>query len=208
MPTEFIVRVDTNPQKVVLEFAALGDVSFVEKWRESLGTSPEPVQRDAVDFAELARDRYFADSSVGQPYIASPQNLSQQIARDPQCEVAGFMLLKCDWFSNSEVIGLCHFRRTWCNNIVVDYLAAHPLTLKQMDDTSYKVKGVGTALLCFLSRIAADNSCGQIWGEATNSSCTFYEVNVVEMKPSRAGWLGCWSRLPHHREVAVSFGRC
>lgn len=159
----------------MVEFAKLSDLSFVEKWRESLGTNPDSVQRDAVDFAQLARERYFADSKVGQPYIAVPRDIRDHIDRDPQAEVAGFMLLKCDWFPNSTIIGVCHFRRTWCNNIVLDYLAKHPLTLGQTEDAQYKVKGIGPALLCFLSRIAIEHACDQIWGEATNSSCGFYE---------------------------------
>ena len=159
----------------MVEFATFRDVSFVEKWRETLGANPESVQRDAVDLAQLARERYIADSKVGQPYIAAPGNMQEHIARDPQCEVAGLMLLKCEWFPDSEIIGLCHFRRTWCNNIVVDYLAKHPLTLRHTEDPRYKVKGIGPALLCFLSRIAIENSCDQIWGEATHSSCAFYK---------------------------------
>lgn len=148
----------------------------MEKWREALGTNPEAIRRDAVDFAQLARDRYFADSKVGQPYIAESGDVRTHIARDPQCEVGGFMLLKCEWFPDSQVVGLCHFRRTWCNNIVLDYLAKHPLTLGHIEDARYKVKGIGPALLCVLSRIALEHSCGQIWGEATSSSCDFYRA--------------------------------
>jgi hypothetical protein len=169
-----IVEVSGKPHRVVVEFAALSDMSFVEKWRETLGAKPEPIQRDAVDLAQLARDRYFADSRVGQPYIAAPGDVRDHIARDPNCEVAGLMLLKCEWFPDSKIIGLCHFRRTWCNNMVLDYLAKHPLTLGHIEDNRYKVKGIGPALLCFLSRIAIDHACDQIWGEATSSSCDFY----------------------------------
>jgi len=154
---------------------SLSDLSFVQKWREALGANPEPIQRDAVDLAQLALDRYVADSKVGQPYIETPGKMQQHIDRNPHCEVAGFMLLECEWFFASQIIGLCHFRRTWCNNIVVDYLATHPLILRHTGDPRCKVKGIGTALLCFLSRIAIENSCDLIWGEATQSSCTFYK---------------------------------
>lgn len=174
IPAEFIVEVSTKPQKVLVEFATLSDLSFVEKWRESLGTNPEPAQRDAVDFAQLARERYFADSRVGQPYISAPGDMREHIERNPQSEVGGFMLLKCEWFLESKIIGVCHFRRTWCNNIVLDYLAKHPLTLGRAEDARYKVKGIGPALLCFLSRIAIEHACDQIWGEATSISCDFY----------------------------------
>lgn len=137
----FIVQADEQPQKTVVEFAPFGDVSFVEKWRETLGTTPEAIQREAADLAQLARERYLADSRVGQRYMAAPQELQDHIARDPQCEVAGLVLLKCEWFADSQIIGLCHFRRTWCNNIVVDYLAKHPLTF-----LNSRIKGIGPSL--------------------------------------------------------------
>jgi hypothetical protein len=173
---EFIVEVGADPQKVVVEFATtVGDLSFVEKWRETLGTNPEPKQREAADLAELARERFVADSKVGQPYLKTADDMHIQIRRDPQCEVGGLILLKCEWFENSQIIGLCHFRRTWCNNIVVDYLATHPLILREADAARYKVKGTGTALLCFVSRMAVGASCEHIWGEATLGSHPFYK---------------------------------
>ncbi len=153
----------------------VSDLSFVEKWRETLGTSPEPKQREAADLAQLARERFFADSKVGQPYLRTADDLDDQIHRDPQCEVGGFILLKCEWFADSKTIGLCHFRRTWCNNIVVDYLANHPLTLREAEDGPQKVKGIGTAMLCFVSRMAIRAACGHIWGEATLGSHPYYE---------------------------------
>lgn len=175
IPAEFIVKVSKNPQKVVVEFATMNDLLFVEKWRETLGVSPEPIQRDVVDLAQLARDRYIADSKVGQPYIAAAEDVHEHLAGDQQCEVGGFILLKCEWFPDSKTIGFCHFRRTWCNNIVLDYLGKHPRTLGHTEDPRYKIGGIGPALLCYLSRIAVKYSCGRIWGEATQTSRTFYE---------------------------------
>jgi hypothetical protein len=169
---EIIVQANGEPHRAAIEFATAGDLGFVERWREALGATPTLLQRDAADFAQLARERYRADSTVGQPYISARGDIGKNVAEDPTGEVGGLALLKCDWFPGSHVIGLCHFRRSWCNNIVLDYLAIHPLTF--IDDPKYKVKGIGTALLCFLSRIAVENVCGQIWGEATHTSCGFY----------------------------------
>jgi hypothetical protein len=36
----------------------LSDLLFVEKWRDTLGTNPEPKQREAVDLAQLAQERF------------------------------------------------------------------------------------------------------------------------------------------------------
>lgn len=169
------MNVDEQPQKTVVKFATFDDVSFVEKWRETLGTTPEAIQREAADLAQLARERYLADSRVGQHYMTTSQDLHDHIARDPECEVAGLILLKCEWFAESQIIGLCHFRRTWCNNIVVDYLAKHPLTFSNTGEARYRITGIGPVLLCFLSRIAKANACDIIWGEATHISHGFYK---------------------------------
>lgn len=163
------------PHKAVVEFATFGDLSFVERWREALGTNPEPRQREGADLARLAKERYLADAGVDQPYISDAAEVKSHIEREPKCEIGGFILLKCDWFPESNVIGLCHFRRTWCNNIVVDYLAKHPLTLGSKREDRHKVGGIGPALLCFVCRIALEHSCSLLWGEATSISHTFYE---------------------------------
>jgi hypothetical protein len=170
---EFFVGVNGTPRKAAAEFAKFEDLGFIRDWREKLGPNPEPIQREAADLADLARDRFLADSTVGQTYITALRDIGANIARDIQCEIAGFAILKCDWFVHSQVIGLCHFRRTWCNNVVVDYLAKHPLTLGVSADP--KIKGVGPALLCFLSRIAVEHSCNYVWGEATHISWEFYK---------------------------------
>lgn len=172
---EFFVGVNKVPHKAVVKFATFGDFAFVERWRETLGKNPEPLQRDAADLAKLAKERYVADTDVGQLYISAATDVQNHIESEPQCEIGGFILLKCDWFQDSDVIGLCHFRRTWCNHIVVDYLAKHPLTLGRQREDQYKVGGIGPALLCFVSRIAMTHSCNLLWGEATNTSWTFYK---------------------------------
>lgn len=184
IPTEFFVEVNGVPHKAVAEFATPGGLSFVERWRETLGANPEPIQWEAADLAKLARDRYLADSGVGQLYIGATADVKTYIEREPLCEIGGFILLKCTWFAESEVIGLCHFRRTWCNHIVVDYLAKHPLTLGSKRQDQHKVKGIGPALLSFLCQIAVEHSCPLLWGEATQISWEFYvkQFSLREVK--------------------------
>lgn len=86
------------------------DCDFVQVWRETLGDDSNPYRKDAVDFADLATQRFVADSRIGQPYVRSLSDVADHISHNPQCEVAGFVVLKCDWFPDSEVIGICHFR--------------------------------------------------------------------------------------------------
>jgi len=180
---EFIVDFGGEPRKVTVEFATgLGDLSFVQAWQQTLGMNPQPDQLDAASFAQVARERFIADSGIGQHYLACAEDFRERVKHDSQCEIGAFILLRCDWFPACEIIGMCHFRRTWSNNIVVDYLGIHPLILPSSSPQGpapKKVKGVGTALLCFVSRIAVANSCECIWGEATLISHGFYERNFV-----------------------------
>lgn len=172
---EFVVEVNSRPHRAAVVFAELSDLLFVERWRETLGESPAPVQRESVDLAHLARERAFADSKVGQPYVSTSGDIREHVARDQHCEVAGLVLLTCDWFNASDVIGFCHFRRTWCNNLAIDYLGKHPLTLGNSGDPRYNIKGIGPALLCFLSRVGVELSSNNLWGEATKTSWGFYK---------------------------------
>jgi hypothetical protein len=171
---EFTLEMNKAPNVARAVFAATNDLDFVDGWREKLGDDTNPYRKDAVDFADLAIQRFKADSQIGQPYVRSISDISDHVSHDPQCEVAGFVLLKCDWFPDSRVLGICHFRRTFCNNIVLDYLAGHPFTVRPPENYKYLVRGVGTALMCFLSRVAVTLSCTCIWGEATHLSRRFY----------------------------------
>jgi hypothetical protein len=81
-----------------VEFATLSDLSFVENWRDTLGTNPEPKQREAVDLAQLAQERFLADSRVGQQYLTTLDDLRDHIARDPHVKLAAS--------SSSDVTGL------------------------------------------------------------------------------------------------------
>lgn len=170
---ELPVEVDKSRKVARVVFAGKDDFGFLAEWREKLGDDQNPFRRETVELAQLAINRFSAHSAI-QPYLRSAEDIGDHVAYNSQCEVAGFLLLKCDWFPESEVIGICHFRRTWCNNIILDYLAVHPLIVGRSKGCRLSVRGVGTALMYFLSRLAQQYSCGYIWGEATQISCGFY----------------------------------
>jgi hypothetical protein len=62
----------------------------------------------------------------------------------------------------------------------------------------YKVKGTGTALLCFLSRIAVSASCEHIWGEATLDSHPYYK-NLFALDSVKDLFV-----IPHHSFTACA----
>lgn len=155
-------------------FAGQNDLAFVTEWRKTLGEDKNPLKTDAVDFAQLVQYRFVAHSEI-QAYASRVQDFGDHIKNNPNSEIAGIVLLKCDWFPESKVIGVAHFRRTWSNNIILDYLAAHPFIAMRDPAYQYQVRGVGTALLYFVSQIALRYKCGALWGEATHLSCDYYK---------------------------------
>jgi hypothetical protein len=168
--------INLNGERVTasVKFAGKSDFGFLTEWKDKLGEDQNPYRVATIELAQLAVHRFSAHSSI-QPYLKSIDDLADHIASEPMCEVAGLILLKCDWFSDSQVIGLCHFRRAWCNNIILDYLAVHPYIARKPEGYRHHVEGAGTALVYFLSRVAQKHSCGYIWGEATQLSCGFYK---------------------------------
>jgi len=156
---------------VYLEESQFG---FLDEWRESLGDDTNPIRIDAVNFATLACKRFSAHSAF-ENYARDIAEIADFLRDNPYSEVANLVALTADWFPGSRILGLAHFRRTWSNNLILDYLAVYPLIARRSGDSPLIVRGVGTALLFFLCSIARRYECGSIWGEATQNSCDFYQ---------------------------------
>ena len=73
-----------------------------------------------------------------------------------------------------NVAGICAFHRTWCNNIYLDFLAVHPRLSRRDTPRPGEPRGVGGAMLWYLSLLAQRIDAGAIWGEATEGSHGFY----------------------------------
>ena len=168
------IRVDTEFKEATLEFVTKRDFGFLKQWRASIAKDSHPVRCDSVDFAALACKR-FTSHSPTENYAHRVDDIAIHIRNNPLSEVANLILVKCDWFKESNVIGVAHFRRSWCNNIILDYLAAHPWSAARPVDYPIMVSGIGIAMLCFLSRLADKFGCDAIWGEATQNSCEIYK---------------------------------
>lgn len=170
LPVEF--NKDIRTARVV--FADPREFCFLDEWQEKLGNDTNPVRTDAVNFAHLAVNRISAHSEI-QSYAKSIEEIGDYVNNNPRDEVACFVLLKCDWFLDSGVIGICHFRRSWANRIILDYLAAHPFIAKKPEGYHHEVRGVGSVLLYFVCKIAERFECGGLWGEATPMSHNYYK---------------------------------
>jgi|ERR1039458_4040186 hypothetical protein len=131
------------PEKCAIEHclinaSALSDARFhraVKVGRDLRARSIKPLEGSRWRLRRMREywalwDSFSAHSQVQLPYVSRVGDIADHIANDRRCEVACFVLLKCECFPDSEVIGICHFRRTWCNNIVLDYLAGHPFIVR------------------------------------------------------------------------------
>jgi hypothetical protein len=171
---EIPVELNGKREKAKVSFAQPADFGFAETWRKALGDDQNPHRVNSVDFAQHALKRFEASSETG-IYANSLTDFNDHIASNPKIEVGGFIVLRGVWFPGSEIIGFSHFRRTWCNKIILDYLAAHPFIVRPKEDSTHKVRGVGTALLYFITQIVKQENCTALWGEAASLSASFYQ---------------------------------
>jgi hypothetical protein len=169
------VTLELNGKKrqATISFAQPGDFAFAKNWKDAIGADQNPFRTDTVDYAELAVKRYEATFGMG-IYANSLTDFTDHIASNPKVEVGGFAVLRCDWFPGSNVIGFTHFRRSWSNRIILDYLGTHPFIIRPKEDSYIKVRGIGVALVYFVSQVLKKENCPTLWGEATSSSATFY----------------------------------
>lgn len=158
-----------------IEFVREPNFQFVKEWRSVLRNDKHPKRNDAFIFASLACKRFRSHYSL-EKYAQRAEDIAEHIQNEERCEVAILALMKCEWFPESKTIGIAHFRRSWCNNIILDYLAAHPWIASRPPEYVNSVKGVGTALLFFISEIAARHGCNAVWGRATQNSCEAYKA--------------------------------
>jgi hypothetical protein len=170
------VTLELNGKKTMakISFAKAADFAFAKNWQDSIGDNRNPIRTDTVDYAALAIKKYEASFATGK-YASSLRDFTDHIASNPKVEVAAFIVLRCDWFPGSEVIGFCHFRRSWANKIVLDYLGTHPMIACPPDEVTHKVRGVGVALLYFVAQVLKQQNCSGLWGEATSLSASYYK---------------------------------
>lgn len=152
-------------------FATETDLSLLQSWQRIDVPSENPHARDAQEFSRLACKwwQYYARLNAT---ATSLPRLKTMIKRQPAREFAFLVLARVKWHDQAPVLGLCCCRRTWCNHIVLEFAAVHPLVLTDM---TRNVCGVGTGMLYSLIRIADEIKSSTVWGEATENSAPFYE---------------------------------
>jgi hypothetical protein len=153
-------------------YASENDVTFLDEWRASIRGEKHPLRLDAYTFAKLALKRREVHRHV-ENYADRESDIADFVRDNPRAEVANLVVLKSECFPPSRILGVCHFRRTWNNNVVLDYLSVHPHIARCEPDRI--IKGAGTALIFYVATAAVQLQSNAIWGEATQNSCEFYQ---------------------------------
>ena len=164
------------PVEVVWLHAA-ADWAFLADWQSLADKSKSTAARDSLEYATLAgkRWRYLSNQSLA---ATSLPGLRQLLSESPSAEI-GLALGLRTVNPPRRVLGFAFVRRTWANNVMLEFLAASPAA-------EGGFKGVGRTLMQTLSIIALSLRCGALWGECTELSHGFYTSLKSKTAPAKA----------------------
>ena len=122
------MRAGDSLKTVRAGFACESDLAQLKSWRNLELCSDSPHARDAIEFARLASKwwRYYNRQNAS---VHSLKELKHRTTSEPSREVAFMVLARADWNRTAPILGLCCCRRTWCNHIVLEFAAVHPVVL-------------------------------------------------------------------------------
>src|SRR5438046_423977 len=92
----------------------------IDRWETSIGEDVTPPQRDAVEFARLAADRW-AEACRQKRTVSSINHLQLAINDHPRQELRLLAIANAKFMRRDSMVGITLFRRTWCNNIALDF---------------------------------------------------------------------------------------
>jgi hypothetical protein len=167
----FPVTRDGLPKLVSCRFATGRDAAEIRRWSGTLQPGDSVEIQDAAEYAELATNKWEFYRRAGR-VVASLRDIQRMIHADENAEVLILLVASAPWFAPESIIAFCMARRTWANNLCIDFLAAHPDLLRGHGP---KIKGSGTGLMYAVCEIAQILNSALIWGEATQSSHGFYQ---------------------------------
>lgn len=167
-----LIYINKKPHSAVCRFALGGDIEAILRWKKEMPDTKDPVVEDALEFAELAGKRWRSYQQLKR-VISSLAQLKSRIRAHPSEEFVMMAVIKCDAPTCPPILGFCLFRRTWCNHLALDFLAVNQQGRAGLGP---KVGGVGTFLVGFVCRLAADIGAAQICCETTQRSAQIYET--------------------------------
>lgn len=165
----FKARVGSEYRDVNVVFGKEADVRAVSRWRA--GKNAPAAVRDAAEFARLASKRWrYYHRSI--PCSETLQDLTEATKRKTEAEICLILIAKADWFSRTQALGLAQCRRTFSNNLLIEFLSVHPRVILGAEPA---VRGIGSGLIYTLAAVAKVAGIKRIWGEATANSAPFYK---------------------------------
>jgi hypothetical protein len=169
-----------GPKELPISFGSAEDAEVLEAWAVDAGHSDTAAAADAVEFAKLGGKRWRYYSRRGEA-ARSLDDLMQRIAAAPKSEIGFLLVARPEQSTSTSMLAMAWCRRTWCNHLILDFLACHPLAF----DKRSGYRGAGTAMLVAMGLISARLGTPLLWGEATEVSAGFYSKNVLGGKPVR-----------------------
>lgn len=168
----FQVLVDETPQPVEFVFARNTDLAAITRWRSPRVIEDMAAVRDTLEFARRATEhfRYYKQTL---PVANSQAQLRRSMRLDKSAEISMFFVARAQWYEPSRILAFAQCRRTYCNNLVLEFLGTHP---RLVGNFGPRVSGVGTGSLCALAEFAHSTGIRAIWGEATAISAGFYKA--------------------------------
>jgi hypothetical protein len=144
----------------------------IRGWGKLAKRDGSPKKTDAVELAKLAVRRWTEGLSKGRA-ARNLQDIKDRIVDNPRSEVAVLLVAEAERLSSQRgaIVGFLHFRRTWCNNICVDYLAVSPSIA---GEPTSPFGGLGSGMVYSIATAAGELGVRIIWGEATQNSLGFY----------------------------------
>ena len=173
-----LVKVNNESVKTVLVPYENSFKDEIRHWsRLVIGKHPQHL--NSADFAALACARYnaFASKSI---YVSSPKEYEDHVTNNPREEICMLKFLRLADYDPKvhgpgATIGVVHFRRTWCNNVCIDYLCSRPDTIRIHGVFEPKIVGVGSTLLTHVFSLLKPLRVPSVWLETTQNSVGFYK---------------------------------
>jgi hypothetical protein len=146
------------------------DLSRIADWPSQAKGLRDSVTKDSLEFASHASKRWSFYHEQGLA-VSSVATLKRRILADENAELALLIMARAKW-ANPSLLGLALARRTWKGNVILDFLATHPLRIAEGPD---RISGIGRGLLYGLSEVTLDIGAGALWAESTKASAPIYK---------------------------------
>ena len=164
-----VLTPDDKPLKAECNFLKRPFSGWSETWRAQVTTSMSSKQEDTIEFLESALSKWEL-YSIRERVAHSEKDLEEKIRADPHADALAIFTLTASSHDLAGGLGMCAFRRTWQHNFAIDYVSVNPALLGEEPP----LKGVGTALLFGIARVAQTLRIQKIWLETTNISFGYY----------------------------------